>query len=220
MWEAATVYIVDDDKGVRSSLECLMRSVSLNARSYGSADEFLQEWDPRSPGCLILDLRMPGMSGLQLQEKLVELKNRLPIIFVSAHADVPTAVRAMRHGAQEFLTKPFCEEELLETVQRAIRQDLERRQNWQHQQVLQARWNVLTPREQQVFEGVVAGKPNKQVARDLGISPKTVELHRSNLMAKMHAESLPDLVQKYIELTQHWEEIGYERPGVVAATVK
>lgn len=206
MWDAAIVYVIDDDDAFRASVEALVRSVSLKVKGYRSADSFLEQWSPHHPGCVLLDLRIPDMNGLQLQERLRRQGRNIPVVFLSGHGDVPTAVRAMRNGAYEFLTKPCSEEDLLAAIQKAVRLDIEHCEEWQQREVLLARWNVLTPREQQVFEGVVNGKANKEVARDLGISPKTVELHRSNLMAKMHAKSLPDLVQKYIRLKGYWAD--------------
>jgi two-component system response regulator FixJ len=208
MEQAATVYIVDDDAAIRDGLSWLLSSVNLRARAYASADEFLADWDPRRPGCLLLDLRMPGTSGLELQEQLVKAGHRIPIIFLSGHGDVPTAVRAMQAGAAEFLTKPFSERFLLERVQAALEQDIKQRRQQRLNEEVTARYSVLTPREREVLHLVVAGKVNREIAAELSISPKTVELHRSNLMKKMHADSVPSLVAMCLTIDECRQSIG------------
>jgi FixJ family two-component response regulator len=210
MEQPSTVYVVDDDAAMRDSLCWLLSSVSLNAKAYASADEFLSEWDPATPGCLLLDLRMPGLNGLELQEKLVKDGREIPIIFLSGHGDVPTAVRAMQSGATEFLTKPFSERFLLERVQAALEQDIKQRRQRRANEVLEARYAVLTPREREVLHLVVAGKVNREIAEDLSISPKTVELHRSNLMKKMHADSVPSLVTMCLSIPDCREAVGLD----------
>lgn len=212
MEQPSTVYVVDDDAAMRDSLCWLLSSVSLKAKAYASADEFLADWDPSMPGCLLLDLRMPGLNGLELQEKLVKDGREIPIIFLSGHGDVPTAVRAMQSGATEFLTKPFSERFLLERVQAALEQDIKQRRHRRANEVLEARYAVLTPREREVLHLVVAGKVNREIAEDLSISPKTVELHRSNLMKKMHADSVPSLVTMCLSIPECREAVGLDAP--------
>lgn len=189
------VNIVDDDPGTRDSMKMLLESVALNVSCFDNAEEFLDSWNSNRPGCLLLDLRMPGMSGLELQNALRKRKIEIPIIFITAHGNVSAAVRAMHAGAADFLTKPVNDESLIEKVHEAISQDRERRAKARSQSTINARLNLLTPREREVLEGVVAGKSNKELARDLGISHKTVELHRGNMMAKMHATSVAEVVQ-------------------------
>lgn len=210
MEQRATVYVVDDDAAMRDSLCWLLSSVSLRAKAFASADEFLAEWDPSGPGCLLLDLRMPGLNGLELQERLVRDGHIIPIIFLSGHGDVPTAVRAMQAGAVEFLTKPFSERFLLERVQAALEQDAQQRKQQRQSEVLRARYAVLTPREREVLHLVVAGKVNREIAEELSISPKTVELHRSNLMKKMHAESIPSLVAMCLSIDECRKSLGMD----------
>jgi two-component system response regulator FixJ len=210
MEQRATVYVVDDDAAMRDSLCWLLSSVSLRAKAYASADEFLADWDPNAPGCLLLDLRMPGLNGLELQERLVRDGHHIPIIFLSGHGDVPTAVRAMQAGAVEFLTKPFSERFLLERVQAALEQDAQQRKQRRQTEVLRARYAVLTPREREVLHLVVAGKVNREIAEELSISPKTVELHRSNLMKKMHADSIPSLVAMCLNIEECRKALGME----------
>jgi FixJ family two-component response regulator len=182
---------------MRKSLNWLFASVRLPTETYGSADEFLENWRPSRPGCLLLDLRMPGMSGLALQQKLRDDGCEIPIIFMSAHGDVATAVRAMRGGAVEFLPKPFSEDALLERVRQAIQWDRSNREKQRQISTLQARLAVMTNREKDVLRGVVAGRSTREIATELSISTKTVEMHRANLMRKMHARSAADLVRMY-----------------------
>lgn len=203
-----TVYIVDDDDAVRDSLQWLMRSVSLPARAYPTAADFLADWNPAMPGCLVLDLQLPGRSGLELQQELVRAGHRIPILFLSGEADVPTAVRAMHAGAVEFITKPYSERFLLERVQAALERDIEQRRQRREQEVLNARYAVLTPREREVLHRVVAGKVNREVAAELGISTKTVELHRGNLMRKMHADSLASLTADCMRIPECRRALG------------
>lgn len=190
-----TVFIVDDDDAVRDSLSWLMRSVGLAAESFGSAQAFLDACDPERPGCLVLDIRMPGMSGLDLQEKLHQRHIQLPIIIISGHADVPMAVRALKAGAFDFIEKPFNDQLLLDCVQRAIEKDLERRRELAEQADVATRLEQLTPREREVLELVVHGAPNKIISRELGVSLKTVEAHRARVMDKLQAGSAAELVR-------------------------
>lgn len=195
MAEQSTVFIVDDDEAVRDSLSWLMRSAGLQAQTFDSADAFLQGYGEDRPGCLILDIRMPGMSGLELQSRLSERGFRLPIVIISGHADVPMAVRALKAGAFDFIEKPFNDELLLDLVQRALEQDRERRRDRAEMDELRERMESLTPREREVLELVVAGAANKTISSELGVSPKTVEAHRARVMEKLQAESLSHLVR-------------------------
>ena len=189
---------------MRDSLTCLMQSVAIGVEAFESGRAFFAGRDPERPACLIVDLRMPGQSGLEVQECLAAEDEPIPVIFVSGHGDIPTAVRAMKSGAVEFLTKPFSEEVLLRCVRRALRKDQLRRREQRENADLRARLEQLTAREVQVLDLVVQGASNKAVARELGISPKTVELHRANVMRKMRAGSLADLVQMYVRLDPDW----------------
>jgi FixJ family two-component response regulator len=189
------VFVVDDESAVGVSIKRLLHSVGLEARHFTSASEFLRAKRPDAPGCIVLDVRLPDLSGLDLQQELAKANVDLPVIFVTGHADIPMTVRAMKAGAVEFLTKPFREQELLEAVQRAIsrhRQTLDRRASMR---VLQSRYELLTPREREVFPLVASGLLNKQVAAELNASEKTIKVHRGQLMQKMEAHSLSDLIR-------------------------
>lgn len=199
-YQHVTVYVVDDDEAVRNSLDMLLSSVSLHVKTYDSGQAFLENWNPDKPSCLLVDLRMPGMSGLELQQKLLQSGHNIPIIFISAHGDISSAVRAMRTGAEEFLTKPFGEEVLLDRVQKAIRRELAQRETAERRDDLKARFETLTPRQREVMEHVALGKSNKEIARDLNISVKTVELHRGQMMMRMRADSIADLVKMHLEI--------------------
>jgi FixJ family two-component response regulator len=189
------VFVVDDESAVGVSIKRLLHSVGLEARHFTSASEFLRSKRPDAPGCIVLDVRLPDLSGLDLQQELAKANVDLPVIFVTGHADIPMTVRAMKAGAVEFLTKPFREQELLEAVQRAIsrhRQILDQRASMR---VLQSRYELLTPREREVFPLVASGLLNKQVAAELNASEKTIKVHRGQLMQKMEAHSLSDLIR-------------------------
>jgi FixJ family two-component response regulator len=188
------VYVVDDEASVCLSLKRLLHSVRLEARTFTSALEFLDSQRPDTPGCLILDVRLPRLSGLDLQTELAARKIALPIIFVTGHGDIPMSVRAMKAGAVEFLTKPYREQELLEAIQRAIDQDRISRQHSAELRALQKRYALLTPREREVFPRVTSGLLNKQIGAELGASEKTIKVHRGQVMQKMEAESLADLI--------------------------
>lgn len=190
----ATVFIVDDDAAVRDSLHWLVESAGLNAKTYASARAFLEKQDANQAGCLVLDVRMPEMSGLQLQKLLTEESNPLPIIFVSAHGSVPDAVGALREGAIDFLTKPFDNRVLLERIRNSIELDRKRRETRQRQEEVARRMAQLTPRERQVMNLIVKGHPNKVVAAELAISTKTVEVHRARVMEKVGVRSLAGLI--------------------------
>lgn len=193
-----TVRVVDDDRAVRDSLKLLLHSVGLNAETYSSATEFIEKDDPTVAGCVVLDVRMPGMSGLELQEFLVSKGSRLPIVFVTAHGDIPMAVKAVKAGAIDFIQKPFRDQELLDKIQQAIKEDARRRRESSEVAGIVRRMESLTPRERQVMDLVVGGHANKVIAIDLGISERTVEIHRARVMQKMRADSVPHLVQMAI----------------------
>ncbi|MFH1762688.1 MAG: response regulator [Gemmatimonadota bacterium] len=195
-----TVFVVDDDEGVLDAVQLLLRSVGLPSRGFSSAGEFLKEFDSDTPGCLILDLRMPGMGGRELQKRLLEMGATLPIIFVTAHGDVPTAVDAVKDGAMDFIQKPFLDQKLLDKVNQALELDARRKKARDERRAVEARLQTLTPREREVMALVAAGKLNKTVARQMGISQRTVEIHRSRVMEKMQAASVPDLVLMILRL--------------------
>ncbi len=190
-----TVFVVDDDEAVRRFLCGLIASVDLLVEAYASAQEFLAAYEPGRPGCLLLDVRMPGMSGLELQRALAERAIDLPVIILTGHGDVQVAVRAMKAGAVDFIEKPFNNELLLDRIQRAVAESVDADGARVEQHEIASRMRLLTPRERQVLELVVAGETNKGIARHLGISEKTVEIHRARVMDKMRAKSLVHLVK-------------------------
>ncbi len=191
----ATVFVVDDDAAIRHAMQFLFRSVNLPAETFASGDEFLAHFDPARPGCLVLDIRMPGLGGMDLQERLLERGSTLPIIFVTGHADVPMAVEAMQKGAFDFIQKPFRDQDLLKCVGAGLAADKHRRADDYQRAEIVARQQTLTNREREVMALVVAGKPNKIIAYELGTSQRTVEIHRARVMEKMGAASLADLVR-------------------------
>jgi FixJ family two-component response regulator len=188
------VFIVDDDASVRKSLERLVRSVGLRGETFASAPEFLQRAAADGPSCLVLDVRMPGVSGLALQERLAAAGHRIPIIFITGHGDITMSVRAMKAGAVDFLPKPFNDQDLLETIQEAIARDQQAREEWAVLQDIQRRVALLTLRERDVLALVAAGLLNKQIAAELGMSEKTVKVHRAQVMQKMQVASVAQLV--------------------------
>ena len=200
MSEQITVFIVDDEKEIRDSLQMLIESIGLAVETYDSAQSYLQSFDPLRPGCLILDVRMKGMSGLVLQDMLTKEPLHPPIIIVTGHGDVPMAVRAVKAGASEFLEKPFNEQQLLDSIHIAIEQDAEQRGKALQLAVIQYRVDRLTEREREVMELIVKGVLNKNIASELNISQSTVEAHRSKVMDKMEAKTLSDLMRMIISL--------------------
>jgi len=196
--QAPTVFIVDDDAAIRFAMQALMDSVNLNHEIFASADEFLDKFGEQRPGCLVLDIRVPGLGGLELQEELIKRGNTLPIIFITGHGDVPMAVEAMQKGAVDFIQKPFRDQELLDRIREALATDEERREEQQQHAEVAGRLERLTNREREVFDLVVTGKPNKVIAYELGVSQRTVEIHRARVMEKMQARSLADLVKMHM----------------------
>jgi RNA polymerase sigma factor (sigma-70 family) len=195
MTQAPVVFVVDDDPSVRSSLKFLMSSVGLQVESFDSADALLQRKLPDAPSCLVLDVRLRGLSGLDFQRELAARNCHMPIIFITGHGDIPMSVRAMKAGAVEFLTKPFRDQDLLDAVRIALEKDRERRERKKEVTDLKERFNSLTPREQKVISMVVSGMLNKQIAEQLGTAENTVKVHRSRAMEKMHAQSVAELVK-------------------------
>jgi RNA polymerase sigma factor (sigma-70 family) len=194
------VHVIDDDASMRNALRSLIRSVGFQAELFGTPGEFLRAQRSDAPSCLVLDVRLQGKSGLTFQRELAEANIHVPIIFITAHGDIPMSVRAMKAGAVEFLTKPFRDQDLLDAIQVALERDRPRRQQEAEVAVLRQRLDSLTPREQEVLPLVVAGFPNKQIAAEIGTSETTVKVHRGQLMRKMGAESLPDLVRMAAKL--------------------
>jgi RNA polymerase sigma factor (sigma-70 family) len=194
----STVYIVDDDQAIRHAMELLMRSVGLDYEIFHSGDDFLSNHSNDRAGCLVLDIRMPGLGGLELQEKLNESGSTLPVIFITGHGDVPMAVEAMQKGAVDFIQKPFRDQELLDRIGEALKTDQERRSAREEKTEVLIRIEKLTNRERQVLDLVVTGKPNKVIAYELGVSQRTVEIHRARVMEKMQAKSLADLVRMHL----------------------
>ena len=191
----ATVFVVDDDEAVRNSLKLLLKSAGLAAQAAVSGQDFLATYDASQPGCILLDVRMPGMSGLEMQHELNLRGASIPVIFITGHGDIPMAVEAMQHGAFDFLQKPFRDSDLLERVQRALARDAEVRVRLRHTDRIRERLASLSPREREVLDLVTRGKANKMVAGDLGVSQRTVEIHRAHVMQKMEANSLAELVR-------------------------
>ncbi|MDK9559071.1 response regulator FixJ [Marinobacter sp. M216] len=195
-----TVYVVEDDEAVRDSLELLLKSDSKPVKTFESATAFLKDYSEKMAGCIVLDIRMPGMDGMELQKKLNEKHSILPIIFVTGHGDVPMAVDAMKEGAVDFIQKPYREEALLEKIEAALEQDLEQRKTLDEKQEIIRRVKSLTPREHEIMDRMIAGQANKVIAIELEISQRTVEIHRSRVMHKMGTHSLAHLVRMVLSV--------------------
>ena len=198
----ATVFIVDDDAEVRDALKLLMDSVGLAAETFASSQAYLDQFDPQRPGCLVLDIRMPGLSGLELQETLTKEPLHPPIVIITGHGDVPMAVRAVQAGAVDFIEKPFRDQVLLDSVHRAITRDAEQRGEASRLADIEARLQRLTPREREVLNLIMTGMRNKVIAVELGVSQSTVEAHRAKVMEKMEAKTLSDLMRMMLSLTK------------------
>jgi FixJ family two-component response regulator len=193
--ERAVVFVIDDDPSMRLALEDLVSSVGLEVRAFAAPQEFLQSKPPDAPACLVLDVRLPGMSGLTFQKELAKEGLALPVIFITGHGDIPMSVRAMKAGAVEFLSKPFHDQDLLDAIHAAIERDRKRRREAVRVAELRERFATLTERERQIMTLVVIGRANKQIAAELSLSEMTVKVHRGQVMRKMHARSLPELVR-------------------------
>jgi two-component system, LuxR family, response regulator FixJ len=198
---AAMVYVVDDDDGMRRALSLLLNTVGYKTAAFANPKDFLAKFKPDTAGCLVLDIRMPGMSGLELQQQLNRMGSMLPVIFITGHGDVPMAVQAMKEGAFEFVQKPFRDQDLLDRINHALQQDKENRNTLARQADVLHRLETLTPREKQVMELVVDGAANKVIAIDLGLSERTVEIHRAKVMEKMGARSVAHLVKLQMSLS-------------------
>jgi FixJ family two-component response regulator len=196
------VFVIDDDQAVRDSLALLLKSMGQKARLFDSAQAFLDQYDPDMNGCMVLDIRMPGMSGVELQQRLKAMRCTIPVIFVTGHGDVPMAVEAMHQGAFDFIQKPFRDQELLDRINQALSWDQEHRSEDERRRSVEERFTSLTPREREVMDCVVRGLANKVIAMDLDLSQRTVEIHRARVMEKMNARSLADLVRMSLLISQ------------------
>lgn len=202
----STVFIIDDDEAVRDSLKMLANSVGHQVKTFSSPENFLNCYDENSPGCIVLDIRMPGMSGLELQSQLNHMHCILPIIFITGHGDVPMAVKAIKNGAMNFIQKPFRDQELLDFIHDALKLDTQQRKELlSHKEILR-RLSTLTDREQEILQHVISGKANKVIAADINLSQRTVEIHRARVMEKMGTKSLAHLVQQMMQIKDHKKE--------------
>jgi FixJ family two-component response regulator len=199
--DAPTVYIVDDDDGMRRALSLLLNTVGYKTEAFASPQEFLVTFKPDASGCLVLDMRMPGMSGLELQQHINRTGSMMPVIFITGHGDIPMAVQAMKDGAFEFIQKPFRDQDLLDSINHALLVDSDHRDTLAKRAEVTRRHETLTPRERQVMALVVDGAPNKVIAIDLGLSERTVEIHRAKVMEKMAARSVAHLVKLHLGMT-------------------
>jgi two-component system, LuxR family, response regulator FixJ len=195
-----TAFVIDDDEGVRNSLRFLLKSVGIASRTMASAKEFLDTYKPDQPGCLVLDVRMPGLSGIELQQQLNVRGAVIPVIFITGHGDVPMAVEAMQHGAFDFLQKPFRDQDLIDRIQRALERDIRSRAALAQHARIRERLESLTPREREVMILMTRGMPNKVMAAELGVSQRTVEIHRARVMEKSGAASLAQLVRMTLDV--------------------
>jgi len=193
--KGTTIFVVDDDEAIRDSLAVLLKTVDLNATTFSSGDEFIEAYDPGWEGCILLDIRMPGTSGMEVQKRLAESGCSIPIIFITGHGDIPMAVEAMHGGAFDFIQKPFRDQDLLDRIDQALTTSNEQEQQAARKKTVQNQLQTLTPREQEVMQLVVHGSANKVIAMDLGVSQRTVEIHRARVMEKMQARSLAELVR-------------------------
>ena len=198
--ESGTVMVVDDDPALRNAMRILLKSVGLDSRLFASAQEFLESYQPSQIGCLVLDIRMPGMSGLELQEQLNKRGAVIPVIFMSGHGDIPMAVEAMQHGAFDFLQKPFRDQDLLDRIQRAIAKHQQLFKSLGEHERIRGLLDLLTPREREVLDLMAQGKQNKAIAQVLNVSPRTIEIHRSRVMEKMNAHSVAELVRMMLDV--------------------
>lgn len=200
-YSSGRVFIVDDDDAVRKSLQLLFKTVGIDTQGFHSGDEFLDEYDNDWEGCIVLDIRMPGTSGLEVQRRLQQIGNTMPIIFISGHGDIPMAVEAMQQGAYDFVEKPFRDQELMDRVSQALSQSEEQKEEVSQRREMHQRYDTLTPREKEVMDCVVKGQANKVIAMDRDVSQRTVEIHRARVMEKMQARSLAELVRMSIVLS-------------------
>lgn len=200
--DSATVMVVDDDAGIRNAMRSLLKSVGLDSTLFASAQEFLSAYQPSQGGCLVLDIRMPGMSGLELQQQLNLRGAVIPVIFMTGHGDIPMAVEAMQHGAFDFLQKPFRDQDLLDRIQRAIARDQELRKSLGEHERIRKHLDSLTPREREVLDLMTQGKQNKVIAQLLDVSPRTIEIHRARVLEKMNAHSVAELVRMMLDVNQ------------------